>query len=252
MGLLLGSFTNVLIVRVPRGDSWVNERSACPNCHAPIRWFDNVPVISWLVLGGRCRDCRKRISARYPLVEVLVAVLTAGILHLLGATLIAALLAFLAVVTVALVFIDIDVRRLPHIVVVPSLIVCLVLATAAHLVHPETSIIRGLIGAVALGGFYGALWIVYPRGMGFGDVTTATLLGLVLGLLGWSHLAVGAIAGPLLGGVVVLTGLALGIVKRKSTVPYGPFLISGAWLGILAGPEVARIYLIMLGVTPGA
>ncbi len=247
-GLLWGSFTNVLIARVPEGANWVSDSSHCPRCGTDIRWFDNVPLLSFVVLGGRCRACRERISWRYPLVEVLVAALWVAVYLEWGLSVTTLAFAYLAVVSVALVFIDLDVKRLPFSLVLPSY------AVMAVLLGIEIALGEGgnwwmlFVGAGILGGFYGGLWLVYPQGMGFGDVVAAGLLGLAAGFLGWGPLAVAAIAGPLLGGVVVVVGLISGRLKRKSAVPYGPMLIAGAWLGFLGGDAISSAYLGMLGV----
>lgn len=251
VGLLLGSFTNVLIARVPQGRDWVRGASHCPRCEAQIRWYDNVPVLSWVALRGRCRDCGEPISIRYPVVEVLVASLVVASLLVYGISLSLLMLTYLAVVTVALAFIDLDVRRLPHEIVLPSLAIVAALVVVGDVVFHEGSALRALVGLGAMGGFYALLWLIYPKGMGFGDVTTAALLGLVMGFFGWAHLAVGAISGPLLGGVAVVFGLASRRLSRGSAIPYGPFLIAGAWLGVLAGPLIADAYLNLLGLESG-
>ncbi|WP_084073116.1 A24 family peptidase [Demequina sp. NBRC 110052] len=248
LGLLWGSFTNVLIARVPAGENWVSDGSRCPRCGAPIRWYDNVPVLSFAILRGRCRACREPISWRYPIVEVAVASLWVLVFLQWGWSVTALLLAYLAVVSVALVAIDLDVRRLPFALVLPSYGVVAVLLLVATVMGEGATWWMPLAGLGALGGFYAAVWFVYPAGMGFGDVVTAGLLGLVAGHLGWGAVAVAAIAGPLIGGVFVIGGLLAGQLGRKSAVPYGPALIAGAWLGLLAGGAISDAYLGMLGV----
>lgn len=248
LGLLWGSFTNVLISRVPAGENWVSDGSRCPRCGAPIRWYDNVPVVSFGILRGRCRACREPISWRYPIVEVAVASLWVLVFLQWGWSVTALLLAYLAVVSVALVAIDLDVRRLPFALVLPSYGVAAVLLLVATVMGEGATWWMPLAGLGVLGGFYAAVWFVYPVGMGFGDVVTAGLLGLVAGHLGWGAVAVAAIAGPLIGGAFVIGGLLAGRLGRKSAVPYGPALIAGAWLGLLAGGAISDAYLGMLGV----
>lgn len=246
IGLIVGSFTNVLIARVPAGEDWVKGSSHCPKCGHDIAWYDNVPVLSWLWLSRRCRHCKQPISGRYPLVELLVAGLFVGVYLTLGLTIAAVGFAYLACVSVALVFIDIDTQRLPDRLVLPSYLVVGAAVTADALVagHPG-DLLRAGAGLAALGGFYGLMAILYPAGMGLGDVKMAGLLGMAAGHLGWSQLAVGAFLGPLLGGLAVIPGMIAGKIGRKTRVPYGPALIAGAWIGYFAGPAVAGIYVRM-------
>ncbi|WNM28838.1 prepilin peptidase [Demequina capsici] len=248
LGLLWGSFTNVLIARVPQGMKWANDTSRCPRCGADIKWYDNVPLVSYVVLRGRCRSCKERISLRYPLVEALVAALWVAVYLMWGISVTSLVFAYLAVISVALVFIDLDVRRLPFSIVLPSYGVVAVLLAIALLLGEGGAWWMPLAGMGVLGGFYGLLWVVYPAGMGLGDVVAAGLLGLAAGFLGWPVLAVAAIAGPLLGGIVVAVGVLSGRLGRKTAVPYGPMLITGAWIGFLAGEAISNAYLGMLGV----
>jgi leader peptidase (prepilin peptidase) / N-methyltransferase len=242
-GLAWGSFANVLIARVPAGQDWVREPSHCPTCGHPIAWHDNIPVLSWLWLSRRCRHCRRPISARYPLVEFLVAGAFAAIYLLFGATLVALALAYLALISVVLAAIDLDVRRLPDSIVLPAYPALVVLLCADSAVVGEWwPLARAAVGALALAGFYLGMLAIYPRGMGWGDVKTAGILGLALGYLGWAQLGVGAFFGPILGGLAVLPGLLIGRVSLKTRVPYGPALIVGAWLGLFAGSELFGMY----------
>ncbi len=250
VGLCLGSFANVLIARVPEGEDWVRGPSRCPKCRHRLAWHDNIPLLSWLWLRRRCRYCGRPISARYPVVESLVAGLVVASYLLFGLSLLAVAFVYLGVVSVALVFIDIDVQRLPNSLVLPSYpVVAALLVADAAVGNDWGALGRSGAGLGILGGFYGLLWLAYPTGLGFGDVRTAGLLGIAVGYLGWDSLAVGAIAGPIAGGLVVLVGLAIGRVHRKSRIPYGPALIGGMWLGAIAGQAIADWYvgLIALG-----
>jgi leader peptidase (prepilin peptidase)/N-methyltransferase len=242
-GLVVGSFTNVLIARVPAGEPWIRGSSRCPQCRHDLAWYDNVPVVSWLLLSRRCRHCKLPISGRYPAVELLVALLWAGIAAAFGASLLSLALGYLACITVALAFIDLDVQRLPDGLVLPSYVVVAALLVGDAAATGEwSSLARAAAGMGILGGFYAVVWIVYPSGLGRGDVTTAGLAGMALGYLGWSELAVGAISGPILGGLAVAIGLASRALTRKSRVPYGPALLCGLWLGVFAGSVIARWY----------
>ncbi len=253
LGLLIGSFLNVVIHRVPRGESVVHPPSACPGCGHAIRPRDNVPVLSWLVLRGRCRDCGEPISPRYPLVELATGVAFAGVVAAVlghGPTpwVIPALL-YLAAVSIALSLIDIDVKRLPDAIVLPSYPVLLVLLTVASAGAGDWSaLVRAAIGAVAGFGFYFVLAFIYPAGMGFGDVKLAGVLGMAMAWYGWGVLVVGTFAGFLLGGVVGVVLIAFRLGNRKTMIPFGPYMIVGAWLAVGFGDAVVGWYLTTTGL----
>jgi len=245
LGLAVGSFLNVVIARVPAGQSVVRPRSRCPACGAAVRPTDNVPLLSWVRLRARCRDCSARISARYPLVEAGTAVLFAVVAARLGPT--AALPAFLylTAVCVALAAIDLDTRRLPNVLTLPSYGVGLaLLGVAALLGHDPGRLLRAVEGMAVLYGLYFLLcWATAGRGLGFGDVKLAGVLGLYLGWLGWPVLAVGVLLTHLIGGLVAV-GLVLGTsAGRKTRVPFGPFLVAGALAAVVIGQPVARLWL---------
>jgi leader peptidase (prepilin peptidase)/N-methyltransferase len=244
LGLLVGSFLNVVIWRVPRGESIVKPPSHCPMCNAGVRPRDNIPVLSWLQLRGRCRDCGATISVRYPLVEAATALVFVILALRFGWSAVLPAFLYLGAIGVALTMIDLDVKRLPNAIVLPSYVVGVVLLGIAALVTADLgSFVRALVGMVALFALYFVLVLVYPAGMGFGDVKLAGVLGLYLGWLGWGELAVGWFLGFLLGGVV---GAALMMVRRagrKSQLPFGPFMLTGALIAILWGGQVADLYL---------
>ena len=248
LGAVIGSFLNVVVYRVPRGESLVRPDSHCPECSSPIRARHNVPLLGWLVLRGRCADCGTRISVRYPLVElgtgVAFAVVAARLaqLHLLSA--VPAFFWFTAV-GIALALIDLDCRRLPNAIVLPSYpVLAVALAGSAWWQHDWWSLARAGIGCAALLTFFGSLVLLYPAGMGLGDVKLAGVIGLVLGYLSWTALVIGAFLGFFLGAVVGVAVIATGRGSRKSAVPFGPFMIAGALLALfLAGP-LARWHLL--------
>jgi leader peptidase (prepilin peptidase) / N-methyltransferase len=259
LGLAIGSFLNVVVYRVPAGISVVSPPSACPKCRRPIRGFDNVPVLSWLVLRGRCRDCSDSISARYPAVELGTALLFVVVVwrFLAGASTpvavaIPGLVAFiyLAAVSVVLALIDLDVRRLPNTIVLPSYGVgAVLLSLQAILSSDYNALIRAGIGMVALFAFYLLLALVYPRGMGFGDVKLAGLLGLYLGWLGWGDLVVGAFAAFLLGGLFSVGLMIFRKAGRKTAIPFGPWMLVGTWIAILFGNSITAGYLAIFGLS---
>jgi leader peptidase (prepilin peptidase)/N-methyltransferase len=240
LGLLVGSFLNVVVHRVPLGVSVVNPPSACPRCDNLIRARHNVPVLGWLVLRGRCYDCGSPISARYPLVEAGTGLLfaLAGWRFADRPALLAAYLAF-AAAAVALALIDLDVRRLPNAIVTPAYAVLGVLLTLGA---DGGSLARAAWGAGLLLGFYLVVALVAPGAMGFGDVKLAGVLGLYLGWLGWSSVLVGAFAGFLLGGIVGVALLAARRAGRKTAIPFGPYMLAGAMLALFAAAPVVTWY----------
>jgi leader peptidase (prepilin peptidase) / N-methyltransferase len=246
LGLAVGSFLNVVIYRVPRGESLVTPASHCPSCGVPIRPWHNVPLFGWLFLRGRCASCRTRISVRYPLVELGCALLFVALaLRLSHLGLLSALPAYLyfAAIGIALALIDLDVQRLPNSIVLPSYpVVAGLLAVAAGVHGSWSPLLRAVIGGAILFAFYFALAFAYPAGMGFGDVKLAGLLGAVLAYLSWRVLVVGAFGGFVLGAVVGLVVLATGRGGRKTALPFGPFMIAGALIAIFAGSSIADAY----------
>lgn len=262
-GLAIGSFLNVVVHRVPAGLSVVAPASACPRCGHAIRARDNVPVLSWAVLRGRCRDCAAPISVRYPLVELATAALFALVVLRFGPALLAATdareaavattvlvaMLYLMAVSVALTLIDLDVHRLPNAIVLPAYPVLAALLTAASALSGDWgALLRAGVGLVVLGGGYLALALVVPGGMGLGDVKLAGVLGLVLAYLGWGPLAVGAFGAFLLGGSFAIGLMVAGRAKRGSGIPFGPWMLGGAWLGVFIGQSVLDGYLRIIGL----
>lgn len=248
LGLVVGSFLNVVVHRVPRGMSVVRPRSACPTCGAPVRARDNVPVVSWLLLRARCRDCAAPISWRYPLVEAGTALAFVGVVARLALTddLWWALPAYfyLAAIGVALALIDIDVHRLPNAIVLPSYpVLALLLGGASLALGDAGSAVRALVGGAALWVLYFALMLAKSGGMGYGDVKLAGLLGAALGWLGWGTLAVGAFAAFLVGGIYAIALLVARRAGRATRIPFGPWMVTGAAVGFAVGEPAWRAYL---------
>ncbi|TDO35716.1 leader peptidase (prepilin peptidase)/N-methyltransferase [Kribbella sp. VKM Ac-2527] len=245
-GLAIGSFLNVVIHRVPRRLSLSRPPSQCPRCGNPIRPRHNIPVLGWLLLRGRCADCGEPISARYPLVEAGTGLLFAALAwRLQQLDLLSALPAYawFAAAGVALALIDLDLRKLPNAIVLPSYPVLAVLLTVSALVEQEWwPLARAAIGAVVLFAFYLLLVLVVPGGMGWGDVKLSGLIGGVLAYLSWSALVVGAFGGFLLGAVVGVVVMATGQGGRKTALPFGPFMIAAALLAVFVADPVARAW----------
>ncbi len=249
LGLAVGSFLNVVVHRVPAGLSVVSPPSACPGCSHEVRPRDNIPVVSWLVLRGRCRDCAMPISARYPLVEAATGLafaftawrLTDPVLVSTGLVVVGA--------GIALTLIDLEHGRLPFgLTGIAAGLLLAVMVVAAIL---GVSIDVGAVGvSIALwAGLYGGIWFATAgRGMGLGDVALAPVLGAALGLLGVGPSLVGLLAGFAVGAVTVVTLMATGKLERGSAVPHGPFMMAGAAIGLFAGAPMAGVYLRLSGL----
>lgn len=262
LGVAIGSFLNVVIWRVPRGVSIVSPASSCPSCGAAIAGIDNIPVVSWVALGARCRSCKTSISARYPLVELvtgglfaLVAlwrvpeVFSASAVDAVNGALELTALLVLAACSVALTAIDLDLHRLPNSIVLFLAVSMLILLGAAALIAGDPdALLRALIAGVSAFAVLFIVAFVKPDGMGFGDVKLAGALGIVLGYVGWGSVVVGFFSAFLLGGLVGVVLLLLRKVARGGGIPFGPWLIAGAWIGIVAGQDLAHRYLVIVGL----
>jgi leader peptidase (prepilin peptidase)/N-methyltransferase len=250
LGVIIGSFLNVVIVRVPAGKSVVRPRSACPACGQPIGERDNIPVLSWVLLRGRARCCGEPISGRYPLVELGTGVAFGAVAASTGLSWRLPAMLYLAAISIALTLIDLEVFRLPDAIVLPSYPIAAALLTLAALAEGDP---RRLLGAAIAGlclfGFYFLLWLVYPRGMGFGDVKLAGVLGLYLGWFGWEYAVCGAFFGFLLGGLVGVLLMVLGRAGRKTQIPFGPYMIVGAWLALAWAQPISDWYLRSSGIS---
>jgi leader peptidase (prepilin peptidase) / N-methyltransferase len=235
VGAVVGSFLNVVIHRLPRGESVVKPRSRCPECGAQIAGYDNVPVVSWLVLRGRCRRCGTRISPRYPAVELLTAVAFVAVVLVRGFDDDLVLeLPFVAAL-IALAGIDFDHKLLPNKIVYPMAVYGLV-ATA---VVDTNDLPEHLIAGAGAFTFLFVAVLAYPAGMGMGDVKLAGAMGLYLGV----SIVPALLVAFMLGTVVGLAIMAReGVEARKKAVPFGVFLALGGITGVLAGPELIDLY----------
>lgn len=236
-GLIVGSFLNVLIYRLPRGESLATPASHCPGCGTPIKPYDNVPVLGWLMLRGRCRSCGEAISPRYPAVEALTAALAVAVVLTKHSAIDIALGLLLVVVLIPVALIDLEKRIIPNKILLPAAVAALV---AGAVIAPG-KVPEQLIAAGAAGGFFLLFALAYPKGMGMGDVKLAAVLGLYLG----RSVAVALIAGVFAGVVIGAAVLArLGVQQgRKTAVPFGPFLALGAIVALFAGPAIVHWYL---------
>jgi leader peptidase (prepilin peptidase)/N-methyltransferase len=236
IGALIGSFLNVVIWRLPRGENLAVPASHCPSCGAAIKPYDNIPVLSWLALRGRCRPCGARISPRYPAVEALTAVLV-GLVPLLAGTGARMWLGFvLVLLLVPIAFIDLDHRIIPNKLTLPGAVLALVLT--AVLVPDE--LVEHLIAGAAAFLFLFVAALAYPGGMGMGDVKLAGVLGLFLGRCVGPAMLVALVAGTVAGVVVIARkGTREG---RRTAIPFGPFLALGGLVGLYAGDAIVDWY----------
>jgi leader peptidase (prepilin peptidase)/N-methyltransferase len=243
LGLVIGSFLNVVIYRVPRDESVVRPASHCPECATPIKGWHNLPVVGWLVVRGRCAHCAAPISVRYPLVEAGTAALFVAVTLRFGFTAQLPAYLYLTSIAVALAFIDVDAQRLPDVIVLPSYIVGVVLLMPAGAVGDDWwSAVRGLAAMTLLFALYLTLSMAYPGGMGFGDVKLAGLLGLFLGWVSWGSVVVATFSAFLLGGVVGVSLLLARRANRKSAIPFGPFMLAGAFLALFFAGTASSWY----------
>ena len=244
LGLLFGSFANVVIARVPEGGSVLRPPSTCPHCRARIAPRDNIPVVSWVLLRGRCRACGVAISSTYPLVEIACALVFAAIGWRIGpAWTLPAFLLFgwlLVVVTV----IDVQTHRIPNRLTYPLTPALLALMTAgAALEGTPGAAVRAALGGVVAFSLLLLLALLNPRGMGMGDVKLAASIGIGLGYLGWGHIWLGLFTAFFGGGVIAGILLLLRRRGRKDHLPFGPWLALGALAALLVGQPVIEMYL---------
>jgi leader peptidase (prepilin peptidase) / N-methyltransferase len=236
-GAVFGSFLNVVAFRLPRRESVVKPRSRCTSCGTSIKPYDNVPILSWLVLRGRCRTCHASISPRYPLVEAATALLcAAAVLAHTGATSIALSVALILVLVPA-ALIDLEYRIIPNKLTATGALLALGLGTA---LDPGGEPGRLIAGAAA-GGFLLAAALAYPGGMGMGDVKLAGVMGLFLGAAVAPAMLIALLSGVLVGAAILARkGAAAG---RKTKVPFGPFLALGGIVAVFAGQPLVHWYL---------
>ena len=237
-GLIIGSFLNVVAWRLPRGESLSHPGSHCPNCDTPIKPYDNVPVVSWLVLRGRCRNCGEPISPRYPLVELTTGLLWAAVV-VADYDDVPALVRGILLVTflVPIALIDFDHRLIPNKLTLPAAVLALVAIVALDLDFLVEALIAGAAGFA----FFFLAAAAYPRGMGMGDVKLAGVLGLYLGRAVAPAIFIALISGVLIGAAIIARkGATEG---RRTAVPFGPFLALGGVIALFAGDALVDAYL---------
>ena len=243
IGACVGSFLNVVVHRVPRGESIVKPASRCPACGTAIRFAENIPVVSWLYLRGRCRSCRVRIAARYPVVEAATAALWAACAFRFGSMERAALAALAVSVLITLSAIDLEHRRLPNVIVLPSTACALVWVAGLGAATGDLNVFTTAVGCGAAAFALLFLIAIVSGGMGFGDVKLAAFIGVTTGRFGWEVTVAAIFGGFFVGGLVAIVLLLAGRKGRKEAIPFGPALAAGATLALFAGPAPVRAWL---------
>jgi leader peptidase (prepilin peptidase)/N-methyltransferase len=241
IGLVIGSFLNVVIARVPERRSLVHPRSACPGCGMMIAWYDNIPILSFLALRRRCRACKMKIPWRYPLVEAMTGVLFAAAYVTFGQTLNAIVAAIFLAALLAITMIDLEHQIIPDVISLPGILAGCIASLATGRVHWLDSILgialgAGIITVILLVG----TWWAGQQAMGGGDIRLAAMLGA---FLGWKVLIFSLFLASFLGGIIGLILLGTGLRGRKDPIPFGPFLAAGGAAGMFFGERVVRWYL---------
>jgi leader peptidase (prepilin peptidase)/N-methyltransferase len=231
IGAALGSFLNVVIYRLPRGESLVRPRSRCPHCGAAIAPRDNIPILSYILLRGRCRACRKPISPRYPLVEVTTAALLTALWVREGPTIQFAAAAMFVLMLIAIFFVDLDHRIVPNAITYPGTLLGLLLAV------PQGRVLDALLTAAGAGAFFLLIAVISRGGMGGGDIKLAAMMGA---FLGWPAIAFALLVAFTTGALAGVYLIASGRRSRKDPIPFGPSLAAGALIAwFAAAPAIA-------------
>jgi leader peptidase (prepilin peptidase) / N-methyltransferase len=232
LGAIVGSFLNVVVYRLPRKESLLHPPSACPHCGTRIKPYDNVPVLGWLLLRGRCRACGEKISVRYPLVELVTGLLWAACVLKFGADSDVWLPLVLVTLLIPIALIDYDTTFIPNALTYPGAVAAVVLLLA----FDRDSLAENLIAAAIAGGIFLLANFISPRGMGMGDVKLVAMLGLYLGRAVAPALFAALIAGSI-GGLILLA------MTGKRGSPFGPWLCFGGLVGLFVGDDIVDWYL---------
>jgi len=245
-GAIIGSFLNVVILRLPlENGSIVFPASHCPRCQSPLSWYENIPIISFLVLRGRCRHCREKISWQYPIVELCMALLSAGVVHRFGLSITAAGYFLFCAAIVVIIWIDLQHQIIPDVISLPGII----LGFMFSFVNPALSWQDSLIGLILGGGVLYAIALFYylwkkQEGMGGGDIK---LLAMIGAFLGWQSLPFVIFASSLLGSVIGILAMIKQGKGGKTRIPFGPFLSVAALTYLFFSEQVHRLYRFYLG-----
>lgn len=235
VGLVIGSFLNVVIARVPARRSLWTPGSTCPGCGVGIAWYDNIPILSFLALRGRCRACSMAIPCRYPIVEAVTAALFAAAVLTFGPTLDAVVAAALLAGLVALTAIDLEHQIIPDVITLPGVLA----GVLANLATGRVSWVESLFGVGVGGGVFLVIILASGGGMGAGDMKLGAMLGA---FLGWKVVLLSVFVAVVLGGALAVTLIASGLRDRKDPIPFGPFLAAGGAAGLFWGERLVRWY----------
>jgi leader peptidase (prepilin peptidase)/N-methyltransferase len=247
LGLAIGSFLNVVIYRVPRDESILFPASHCPMCGTTIRMRHNVPVLSWLLLKGKCAYCNESISVRYPLVEAGTGVLFVALTLYFGISIQLPAYLYLASVGVAVALIDVDMRRMPDAIVLPSYVVSLLLLLPAGAVEANWwRSERALIGMAAMLAIYFTIALAYPTFVPFGDVKVAGLVGLYLGWLSWAAIALGVLLSFVLAAASGSVAVVAGRPARAASLPLSGCLVAASVISLFAAAPLSSWYASLL------
>jgi len=251
IGLIIGSFLNVLIYRVPIKKSIAWPSSTCPNCDERIKKYDNIPLLSYLILRGKCRSCGQAISPRYPAIELLSAILVVISFLYFGITLSAVLSSFFLLILLTVAVIDIGHKIIPNVIILPSIVISGIIAVVGEIFGYETlplvgqaSLVEAIIGFLAGGGLLFIIALLWRGGMGGGDIKLAGFMGIFLG----RYVLMGLFAGFLFGSIAGLISMAVFHKDRRDLIPFGPFLSLGAIVALFFGPALLNWYLSASGL----
>ena len=241
LGLIIGSFSNVCIYRIPKNESIVFPASHCPNCHTPIKAIDNIPILSFLLLKGKCRKCGEKISIRYPVVEFLTGAIYLLIFLIYGRSYQTLIYALLSSALIIISFIDLDVQIIPDEISLPGIVIGLALS----FIVPYISYLNSLLGIIAGGGIIflialAGLAIFKKEAMGGGDVKLSAMIGA---FIGWKYIIVSLFIGFFIGAIAGILLILLKIRNRDDLVPFGPFIVLGSFITLLWGENILSWYL---------
>lgn len=239
-GLLIGSFLNVCIYRIPKDESIAFPASHCPKCSTSLRWYDNIPLLSYLSLKGKCRYCKTNISSQYPIVETLNAIIYLILFYYFHLSIDFIFYALISSTLIVITFIDLKEMIIPDILVLIILVLSILHKSLNYFIYNiPFNIINSVLGALIAGGIFLLIIVLSKGGMGGGDVTLIAALGFILGI---KHILLTIFLSFLLGAIISIGLLATKIKTRKDPIPFGPFIILAFFIVLLYGEQLIQIY----------